>query len=165
MKTSLLYGFHTHKTAEAAEKIAAAYGKEKLEIINAEEITEAQFLAYDYYIIGVATWWDGELPNYWDEFVPALEEMDLTGKKFAIFGLGDQACYGENFNDGIGLFAQIIEQQGGTIVGYTSAEGYRFEHSEALRESNQFCGLCLDEVNQSELTDQRIAAWVNRLFS
>ncbi|MFV0366192.1 MAG: flavodoxin [Mangrovibacterium sp.] len=162
--TALFYGFHTRKTAKTAEKIAEAYGREKLDIINAEEITEEQFLAYEHYIIGVATWWDGELPNYWDEFVPAIEDIDLSGKTFAIFGLGDQECYGENFNDGVGLFAELLEERGATIVGFTSTEGYNFEHSVALREGKQFCGLCLDEENQAELTDKRITNWVKSLI-
>jgi flavodoxin I len=42
-----------------------------------EEISEEIFTAYDQMILGVSTWFDGELPNYWDEFVPAIEDMNL----------------------------------------------------------------------------------------
>lgn len=163
MKTVLFYGFHTVKTAKAAEKIADAFGRNQLDVLNAEEVSEEQFLSYDNYIIGTATWWDGELPNYWDEFVPAIEDMDLKGKKFAIFGLGDQKCYTENFNDGVGLFAALVEAQGATVIGYTSAEGYSFEASKALRQDNRLCGLCLDQENQSDLSAKRIKEWVKTL--
>ncbi len=162
-KTAIFYAFHTNKTAKAAEKLIACWGKDKLDIINAEELTNEQFQAYDNYIVGVATWWDGELPNYWDELVPAIEDMDLKGKKFAIFGLGDQKCYTENFNDGVGLFADLVEAQGATLVGYTSANDYTFEGSKALREGNQFCGLCLDQENQSDKSDKRIEDWIKLL--
>ncbi|MFV0521554.1 MAG: flavodoxin [Mangrovibacterium sp.] len=162
-KTAIFYAFHANKTAKVAEKIIEAFGKEKLEIVNAEEVSEETFLAYDNYIIGVATWWDGELPNYWDEFVPAIDEMDLKGKKFAIFGLGDQECYGENFNDGVGLFAALVEERGATVVAYTSAEDYDFEHSEALHGENQFCGLCLDQENQPDKSGKRIEDWIRVL--
>jgi flavodoxin I len=47
-------------------------------------LTEKTFLSYDNLILGVPTWFDGELPNYWDEFVPALEDLDLKGKTVAI---------------------------------------------------------------------------------
>lgn len=161
-KTAIFYSFHTNKTAKASEKIIEAFGKKNLEVINAEEVNEDNFLKYDNYIIGVATWWDGELPNYWDEFVPALEDMDLSGKTFAIYGLGDQMSYPENFNDGVGIFADIITNCGGKVVGYTSAEGYNFESSVALR-GEQFCGLCLDQENQARMTKSRITNWVEHL--
>ena len=65
-KTAIFYSFHTNKTSKVSEKIIEAFGKDSLDVINAEEVTDENFLKYDNYIIGVATWWDGELPNYWD---------------------------------------------------------------------------------------------------
>lgn len=163
-KTGIFYSFHTNKTSKVSEKIVEAFGSENLEVINAEEVNEQTFLKFDNYIIGVATWWDGELPNYWDEFVPALEDMDLSGKKFAIYGLGDQKGYPENFNDGVGIFAELIESLGGKLVGFTSREGYTYEASRAER-GDQFCGLCIDQENQARLTKGRVEKWVEQLKS
>jgi hypothetical protein len=87
-KTALIYSFNTKKTGKIAERIKEEVGDDNLHVLNAEEITEESFLSFDQFILGVPTWFDGELPNYWDEFVPALEDMDLKGKKFALFGLG-----------------------------------------------------------------------------
>ncbi|HKJ44114.1 MAG TPA: flavodoxin [Sunxiuqinia sp.] len=162
-KTGIFYSFHTNKTKKASEKIVEAFGKENLVVINAEEVNEKNFLQFDNYIIGVATWWDGELPNYWDEFVPAIEDMDLSGKKFAIYGLGDQKLYPENFNDGLGIFAELIESRGGELIGFTSRDGYEYEKSRAERGDNQFYGLCLDQENQARLTKKRIENWVEDL--
>lgn len=50
--------------------------------------------------------------------------MKLKGKKVAIFGLGDQIRYPENFADGIGLLAEVFEEDEATLVGFTSSEGY-----------------------------------------
>ncbi|MFV0376617.1 MAG: flavodoxin [Mangrovibacterium sp.] len=161
-KTAIFYSFHTNKTSKVSEKIIEAFGKENLDIINAEEVTEENFLKYTNYIVGVATWWDGELPNYWDEFVPAIDDMNLKGKKFAIYGLGDQKTYTENFNDGVGIFAELIESRGGQLVGFTSREGYNYEGSRAER-GNQFCGLCIDQENQPRLTKDRVEKWVEAL--
>lgn len=161
-KTAIFYSFHTNKTSKVSEKIIEAFGKENLDVINAEEVNEENFLKYDNYIIGVATWWDGELPNYWDEFVPAIEDLDLKGKKFAIYGLGDQKGYSENFNDGVGIFAELIESRGGQLVGFTSREGYSYESSRAAR-GDQFCGLCIDQENQPRLTKDRVEKWVEGL--
>ena len=60
-------------------------------------LTEEIFLSHKNMILGVPTWFDGELPNYWDEFVPAIEDLDLKGKTIAIYGLGNQVEYPENF--------------------------------------------------------------------
>jgi flavodoxin I len=108
-KTSIIYSFHTHKSKKVAEKVIESWGAQDIEPVNAEELGREVLEKYDNFILSAPTWFDGELPNYWDEFVPELEEMDLSGKKFAIFGLGDQKEYPENFCDAIGILAGIIE--------------------------------------------------------
>lgn len=160
-KTALFYSFNTGKSAKAGEKIAKILGKD-VDVINAENVTEDNFLKYDNFILSCPTWFDGELPNYWDEFVPALEELDLKGKRAAIFGAGDQKGYPENFVDAVGIMAEILRQQGVEIVGYTSAAEYSFESSKAL-EGDRFCGLALDFENQAKLNDKRINEWCEQL--
>lgn len=161
-KIALIYSFNTNKTSLAAKKIAAAFGQENIEQVNAENISPAQFMPYKYYILGVPTWFDGELPNYWDEFIPALEDLDLKGKQCAIFGNGDQKGYPENFVDGIGIMADLLERCGARIAGFTSAKGYEFERSGALR-GDKFAGLALDFENQGKQINQKIKDWVSQL--
>jgi flavodoxin I len=161
-KIGLIYSFNTKKTAQMAKRIVEAFGSATIEEINAEELTEEQFIKFDHLILGVPTWFDGELPNYWDEFVPALENLDLKGKQMAIYGAGNQKGYPENFVDAIGIMAGLVEQQGAVIVGYTSVEGYTFESSRAKR-GDKFCGLALDFENQSGKNKERVAAWCQQL--
>lgn len=161
-KTAIIYSFHTQKSKKVAEKIIEAFGKDKIDAINAEEITTATFEGYDNLILSAPTWFDGELPNYWDEFVPDLEEMDLKNKTFAVFGLGDQKGYPENFCDAIGILVEILEECGANIIGKIPNEGYTFESSRALRE-NVFVGLPLDQENQARLTKKRVENWVSQL--
>ena len=89
-KTAIIYSYNTQKSKKVAEKVIAAFGEKEIEAVNAEELSKDVLNKYDNFILSAPTWFDGELPNYWDEFVPDLEEMDLKKKKFAIFGLGDQ---------------------------------------------------------------------------
>jgi flavodoxin I len=161
-KTGVFYSFKTNKTAKLGERIIDAFENENIEAIDAETVTGESFIKYDNIIVGVPTWFDGELPIYWDEFVPALKEMDLKGKRIAIYGLGDQKGYPENFNDGIGIFAQIVSERGAEIVGFTSTEGYEFERSKAAKDGI-FCGLCLDQENQARLSNKRVIDWVDQL--
>jgi flavodoxin I len=158
-KTVIIYSFHTQKSKKVAEKIREAFGDKKIEAVNAEELTREIFEKYDNFILSAPTWFDGELPNYWDEFVPDLEEMDLKNKTFAVFGLGDQKGYPENFCDAIGILVEILEKCGATIIGQTKVEGYTFESSRAQR-GDIFVGLPLDQENQARLTQQRIDNWV-----
>ncbi len=161
-KIAIIYSFNTVKTGKIAEKIKEAFGVDLVEMINAETLTKEVFTSFDNLILGVPTWFDGELPNYWDEFIPDLEEIDLKDKKIAIFGLGDQKNYGENFIDGVGLMYDIIESCQGTIVGFTSIEGYTFESSLALA-GNQFKGLAIDYENQGTKNKERVSNWVEQL--
>ncbi len=161
-KTAIIYSYNTQKSKKVAEKVIATFGENKIEAVNAEELSKEVLKKYDNFILSAPTWFDGELPNYWDEFVPDLEEMDLSEKTFAIFGLGDQKGYPENFCDAIGLLAEIIEDCGGRVVGETSIEGYTYESSRAQR-GDLFIGLPLDQENQARLTNDRVSKWVGQL--
>jgi flavodoxin I len=161
-KTVIIYSFHTQKSKKVAEKIIDAFGKNKIQAVNAEELTTEVFENNNNFILSAPTWFDGELPNYWDEFVPDLEDMDLKGKTFAVFGLGDQKGYPENFCDAIGILVEILEGCGATIIGHIPVEGYNFEASRAQR-GDKFVGLPLDQENQGRLTNDRIKNWVEQL--
>lgn len=160
-KIGLIYSFNTRKTSQAAEKIALEFG-DSVEKINAETLTEEQFLSFKKLILGVPTWFDGELPNYWDEFVPAIEDMNLKGKKIAVFGNGNQKGYPENFVDGVGIMARLLEERGAKIVGFTPLKGYEFESSKAVR-GDQFTGLALDFENQSSQMMSKVKKWAEQL--
>ncbi len=163
MSIAIIYSFTSNKTAKAGEKIVSGFGKSlKLDVVNADDLTEEKFLAYDQLILGVPTWFDGELPHYWDEFVPAMEEMEMKGKKVAIYGLADQVGYPENFADGVGILARLLRDRGAEIVGQTAIDNYTFESSHAI-ENGQFLGLVLDQENQARLSKKRIENWLEDL--
>jgi flavodoxin I len=137
-------------------------GEKDIEEVNVDEATHEDFKKFDNYIFAVPTWFDGELPIYWDEFLPTIEDDSFKGKKFALFGGGDQKRYPENFVDGLGIMAEFLEKREGQIVGFTSTEGYIFEASKAQR-NDQFVGLALDIENQAALTDERLDNWITNV--
>jgi flavodoxin I len=161
-KTAIIYSYNTQKSKKVAEKILIAFGETEIVSINAEELSKEDFVKYDNFILSSPTWFDGELPNYWDEFIPDFEEMDLSKKTFALFGLGDQKGYPENYCDAVGILAEIIESCGGKLIGQTSIEGYNYESSKAQR-GDHFIGLLLDQENQARLTNGRVSQWVEQL--
>lgn len=161
-KTALFYSFNSKKTAKIAGIIYNAFSGENIQLINVDEVKKEDFLEFDNLIVGVPTWFDGELPNYWDELLPTLEEIDFSNKRIAVFGLGDQKGYPENFCDAIGIMAAFFEEKGALIVGKIPLDGYTFESSKAVR-NEQFLGLPLDQENQARLTNGRIEQWVTIL--
>ncbi len=162
MKIAIVYSFNSIKSAKIASKLVDSLMNLSIEKVNVESCSADEFLLYDGYILSVPTWFDGELPNYWDEILPALEELDFTGKIIALFGLGDQKNYPENFCDAVGILGKFFEERGAKIIGYTSPDGYTFESSKALKD-NYLTGLLLDQENQSKLTDERIQKWAKQL--
>ena len=89
-KIGLFYGGTTAKTAVVALKIQEAFAENEVVLIPIEGATRKEFESFDNIIAGTSTWFDGELPTYWDEFMPEIESIDMTGKKVTLFGLGDQ---------------------------------------------------------------------------
>jgi flavodoxin I len=161
-KIGLFYSPDTVKTRQVGERIIKALGDAGVSAVSVKDATQEDFEKYDNIIAGASTWFDGELPVYWDEVLPEIESANLKNKKVAIFGLGDQVGYPDNFADGVGLLADIFIKAGAVMVGSTSTEGYKFEHSQAVKDG-RFIGLVIDVENQSKLTDERIKSWVNQL--
>jgi flavodoxin I len=162
IRKAIFYSYKSHKTKRIAERIGDLSGADTLTPVDAEQVKEEDFLKFDLLVLGVPTWFDGELPSYWDEFVPALKDMDLSGKKFAIFGLADQVGYPENFGDAVGIMAGLMSGCHAENVGETSDDGYHYESSGALK-NGKFLGLILDQENQARLTEERLTGWVEQL--
>ena len=70
--------------------------------------------------------------------------------------------FGDTFVDGIGTIYEEIKDMGINLVGKTSTDGHSFSGSKAVVD-DEFVGLVIDENNQSELTDERINAWVEKV--
>ena len=155
-KIGLFFGTNTAKTATIAKKIIAAFSDAEIESIAVEDATKKDFEKYDNIIAGASTWFDGELPSYWDETIPELDSVKMK------LGLGDQVKYPDNFADGVGILANLFESKGATLVGATSVEGYNFEKSQA-QQGDSFVGLIIDYENQHSNTARRIEDWVKQL--
>ena len=161
MKTAIIYSHKTNKTTKVAKMISEAF-ESPIDDLDVESIEPNVFNKYDLLILGVPTWFDGELPSYWDEMVSAVEDLDLKNTKVALFGNGDQVNYSENFGDAVGLLAEVLESSHAQIIGKTSTKTYTFEASKALSDDS-FVGLILDFENQNKLNKERVSGWVKQL--
>ena len=159
---ALFYGTYTGVTKIIAEKIANALGKDKIDLFDISEGGE-QMADYQKLIIGTSTWSIGELQEDWDAFMPKLQTMDFSGKTVALFGTGDQIGYPDTFLDGMGMLYETFQFRGAKFVGFWPTEGYDFTSPLPLLDENHFVGLAIDEDNQPELTDERIAKWAEMI--
>jgi flavodoxin I len=162
MKTAIIYSKSSKNTSAVADII-----KEKLKgnisEVNIDNCTFEEILSFDLLIAGVSTWYDGELPASWDEFLPGIEEFDFTGKTFAFFGLGNQKAYPENYQDAMGILEKFFAERGATVVGYSSAKGFDFENSLALR-NNEFCGLSIDSSFSKDTMKTISEKWIDEIM-
>ena len=162
MKTKIIYGSDTGNTEVIAEDLVKLLGEH--EVLTVDELEESDWEGNELYILGIPTWYDGELQSDWEDYLDDFQKIDFTGKTVAVFGLGDQIGYDEWFCDGIGILAEVVEKNGGKVIGNWPTDGYEFESSKAVMNTNNtFYGLCIDEDNQPELTQERLKKWVEQL--
>lgn len=164
-KIGLFFGSSTGKTEAVAYQIKAEFDKIQGDLVDVHNIGASSpegVLKYSHLIFGIPTWNTGELQDDWDVFFPRLREMDLAGKKVAIFGLGDQNGYGFNFLDAMGVLADEVLMQGGDVYGFWPNSTYEFNESKAKVEDH-FTGLGIDEDGQQGMTPARVTAWVQQV--
>ncbi|MCB4799116.1 flavodoxin [Neotamlana laminarinivorans] len=161
-KIGLFYGSDTGVTDDITRDFVTFWEDDNLEVMEIGDASVDDFNEYDTLILGLSTWYDGDLQSDWEDFFDDFQTIDFTDKTVAIYGLGDQIGYAEYFIDGVGILAKVIIEKGGTVVGYWPTEGYRHTDSVALIEDNEdmFYGLALDHDNESQLTDERLKAWI-----
>jgi len=173
----IFYGTSTGSTQEVAEKIYQAFGPtvaaEPVDVDTLDPEGSAlgkAFGQHDALVVGTPTWNTGadtaRSGTGWDQlyYGVALHQHILEDKKIAVFGLGDQVSYSENFADATGELYDAFQSIGCKVMGAWSQEGYEHEESKSVRD-DLFCGLILDMVNQEELTDERVQKWVAQLIN
>ena len=158
-KTVVVYGSSTGTCEAIAEKIGAKLGAE---VLNVQDLTADIVAANENLILGTSTWGAGELQDDWYDGLKVLQSADLKGKVIALFGCGDCESYGDTFVGGIGELYDGIKDSGARFVGSVSTDDYTFDDSAAVVDG-QFVGLPLDDVNEDNMTDGRIDAWIAQI--
>jgi flavodoxin I len=158
MSTTIIYGSDSGATRAVANKIAK---KVPARLVDIKAASAADFEGCDLLILGAPTYGAGELQVDWEDRLDVLKAADLTGRKVALFGLGDQATYPDTFLDALGTLYDIVVEKGAEVVGHGDADGFEFEASTALRDG-RFVGLAVDQDNQASKTEKRISAWIAR---
>merc|ERR1740124_1906797 len=146
LNAKVYYGTSTGNTETIAGYISEAAGLEMEDIADADD---AEIGGDDSIIMGAPTWHTGEDEQRsgtgWDDWLyDNLPNIDMTGKKVAIFGCGDSASYADYYCDAAGELYEQVTKAGAILDG-------------------SFVGLMTDEDNQSDLSEDRANAWVAQL--
>jgi len=154
----LYYGTQTGNTEKVARYIGAAMGGVDPVDIGDFDPSEAGNNCGSL-ILGAPTWNTGadDRMNFW--LYDTLPNLDLAGKKCAVFGLGDQADYPKFFCNAAGEIYDGLVEKGCEMYGSTSNEGYYGQGSKAVR----YVGLMLDEDNEPWYSEERVVKWVAQL--
>jgi flavodoxin I len=156
---AIVYGSSTLNTQYVAERLHAAFGSDTARLYNVKEITPEAFQEFRSFVFVTSTWGAGDLQDDWEVFFPHLDSIDFSGKTVGLVGLGDQENYPDQFCDSIRILHDKVIQRGGSVVGFTGTDGYKFKTSRSVKDG-RFVGLVIDEDNQSDQTDERIQGWV-----
>jgi len=170
-KIGIFFGTDTGSTRLVAKKIFSLLGDELADKPkNINRTHAAELLQYDALILGTPSYGLGDLPGLstgcmeanWEEFAPYLDGADLSGKRVALFGLGNQERYADRFASSMIHLYRLFYGYGADIIGQWSTDGYKFEHSHAVID-NQFVGLALDQRTQPHLTEERLKIWLAQI--
>lgn len=164
----IFFGSDGGATRKIAKTIHQQLGDLAAAPVNVNKASGADLAAFDCLILGTPTLGEGQLPGLgagcanesWEEFMPQLEGLDLSGKKVALYGLGDQVSYPNCFVDALGALYDAVSACGAEMVVSWPADGYDFSQSAALLDDGSFVGLVLDQDNQRDQTEARLGAWL-----
>jgi flavodoxin I len=166
MSVGLYYSTSTGNTETVAGYIADKLGIEDWNDIGDVETDEV--MAKDAIIIGAPTWHTGadeqRSGTSWDEWLyETLPGLDFSGKKVAIFGVGDSAGYGDNFCDATGELYDCFTAKGAKVFGMTgSDDGFDYVESKGVQDG-KFVGKTFDEDNYADDSEGRVDAWIEQL--
>ncbi|GGM33694.1 flavodoxin [Paraliobacillus quinghaiensis] len=93
MEVAIVFASMTGNTEEIAEIIESKIDSLNVSVtalqIDFDDIEASDLTRYDAILLGTYTWGDGDLPFEIEDFYDDLEDVDLTGKKVALFGSCD----------------------------------------------------------------------------
>ena len=167
MKFTIVYASATGHTEDIAERLDQLLPDSELkeldELQSVQDMENCEAL-----ICCTPTWNTGSdvkrSGTSWDEHIEAIPTLDCSGKPVAIVGLGDSAAFSKFFCDAMEELYTAFKKAGGNLIGHVSGDGYIFDDSKSMIDG-MFCGLPIDEDNESEKTQERLESWCKQLLS
>lgn len=118
MTVVALFGTESGRAEAVARGIAKAFPERGIVVENMADVGPDVFEPGTLFLIACATHGGGELPGFAQFLHDDLADLnpDLSGVRYAMFGLGDTS-YEEKFNRGSQLFDALLTRLGARRVG------------------------------------------------
>ena len=119
MPVVILYGSETGTAELVSDAISDVLaGQHDVSMYDMSDFAVEDLTSDDFLVVVCSTYGEGELPTGAEPFAEALddEKPDLSGLRFAVFGLGD-SVYDETFNRGGEIMAEKLTELGASQVG------------------------------------------------
>ncbi|AKG35336.1 flavodoxin [Paenibacillus durus] len=115
-KILVVYASLTGNTEEIAELIAEGIRQSGGETImkSVTDCSAFDIASYDGAVLGAYTWGDGEVPDEFLDFYEELDEIDLAGRKAAVFGSGDSGY--DVYCGAVDLIEEKLKERGAVVV-------------------------------------------------
>jgi MioC protein len=118
MQIAILYGTETGNAEMLAEDIGAHLSGHDTSVTNLADFDPSSFDPATLYVVVCSTYGDGDLPASAQPFAARMtaQSPDLSGIRFAVFGMGDRE-YAETFNHGGMKMEALLTGAGATLLG------------------------------------------------
>jgi flavodoxin I len=126
-KALIVYGATTGNTESTAHMVAKAMAEQHLEarVMDVNTVQPGDFAnGYDVFLFGCSAWGDEEIELQGDfaEFYEGMDELNLNGKKIAVFGCGDSSY--THFCGAVDAIEEKAEELGaGLLAGGLKIDG------------------------------------------
>ena len=166
MKFTIVFASATGHTEDIAERLDQLLPDSELkELSDFQDIKDIE--TCEALICCTPTWNTGSdvkrSGTVWDEHIEQIPTLNCSGKPVAIVGLGDSAAFSKFFCDAMEELYTAFQKAGGKSIGHVSGEDYIFDDSKSMI-NGMFCGLPIDEDNESEKTQDRLEAWCKTIL-
>ncbi len=119
-KILIIYGSTSGNTELVCETISKTLKEQGHDItLQRVEQTKVEELLNDEYaliILGASTYGHGILQDYFVPFAEQMKTVDLSGRAYAVVGLGDSKYDAEYNIESAVILENIVSQQGGKLV-------------------------------------------------
>lgn len=157
-EVGLIYATEGGTCENVCKRLVSLLGEDKVDLIEVSNASIEDLKNHEKLILASSTSGVGELQPDWDDLYDNFDDVDFSSKTVALLGLGDQDSYPDSFCGCISFFYEKLSDA--NVVGQTSTDGYEFDESDSVVD-DMFIGLVIDEINQEELTDQRLQSWAD----
>lgn len=121
-KALIIYGSSTGNTEKIAQVLAREleprFNVTLLDVVDAEP---KEMMANEVVLLGSSTWNDGQLQEDFQEFYDSMEEVDLKGKRVAVFGTGESDW------DEFCAAVEILEEKARDLHADIMAPGFKWD--------------------------------------